>query len=158
MVAGVFLLIVLLLLGPIASRIPAAVLAGILVVVGIGVMDYKGLKAVTYLPKDLKIGPLGFSSEVLIMGLVLVLSSIWNLVYAVGIGLVIAALLFMKKMGIYRQKVIALVRFLQKTYRMLKISRDRSIVKNSMVHYFLETHPIFKSYLKKSQHRLNMLL
>lgn len=99
MVAGVFLLIVLLLLGPIASRIPAAVLAGILVVVGIGVMDYKGLKAVTYLPKDLKIGPLRFSSEVLIMGLVLILSSIWNLVYAVGIGLVIAALLFMKKMG-----------------------------------------------------------
>jgi SulP family sulfate permease len=30
---------------------------------------------------------------------VLVLSSVWNLVYAVGIGLVIASLMFMKKMG-----------------------------------------------------------
>ncbi len=99
MVAGVLLLIVLLALGPIASQIPAAVLAGILVTVGIGVMDYKGLKAIPSLPKDLSIGPLKFSSEVVIMLVVLVLSSVWNLVYAVGVGLVIASLMFMKKMG-----------------------------------------------------------
>ena len=99
MIAGVLLLIVLLALGPVASQIPAAVLAGILVTVGIGVMDYKGLKAIPYLPKDMKIGPLRLSSEVLIMLTVLVLSSIWNLVYAVGIGLVIASLMFMKKIG-----------------------------------------------------------
>jgi len=89
MVAGVFLLVVLLALGPIASQIPAAVLAGILITVGIGVMDYKGLKAIPYMPKP----------EVIIMLVVLVLSSVWNLVYAVGIGLVIASLMFMKKMG-----------------------------------------------------------
>ncbi|MBU2948456.1 SulP family inorganic anion transporter [Zobellia uliginosa] len=99
MVAGVLLLVVLLALGPVASQIPAAVLAGILVTVGIGVMDYKGLKAIPSLPKDLSIGPLKFSSEVVIMLVVLVLSSIWNLVYAVGVGLVIASLMFMKKMG-----------------------------------------------------------
>lgn len=33
-------------------------LAGILITVGIGVMDYKGLKAIPSLPKDIKIGPL----------------------------------------------------------------------------------------------------
>lgn len=99
MVAGLLLLIILLALGPIASQIPAAVLAGILVTVGIGVMDYKGLKAIPALPKDLKIGPLKASSEVIIMLVVLVLSSIWNLVYAVGVGLIIASLMFMKKMG-----------------------------------------------------------
>lgn len=99
MVAGVLLLIILLALGPIASQIPAAVLAGILVTVGIGVMDYKGLKAIPFLPRDSKIGPFKFSSEVIIMLVVLVLSSVWNLVYAVGIGLVIASLMFMKKMG-----------------------------------------------------------
>ncbi len=86
-------------LGPVASQIPAAVLAGILVTVGIGVMDYKGLKAIPSLPRDIKIGPLKLSSEVLIMLVVLVLSSVWNLVYAVGVGLVIASLMFMKKMG-----------------------------------------------------------
>ncbi len=99
MVAGLLLLIILLSLGPVASQIPAAVLAGILVTVGIGVMDYKGLKAIPSMPKDLKLGPLKFSSEVVIMLVVLVLSSVWNLVYAVGVGLVIASLMFMKQMG-----------------------------------------------------------
>ena len=93
------LLIILLGLGPIASKIPAAVLAGILITVGIGVMDYKGLKAIPSLPKDIKLGPLKLSSEVLIMLVVLGLSTFWNLVYAVGIGLVIASLMFMKKIG-----------------------------------------------------------
>lgn len=99
MIAGLLLLVILLALGPVASQIPAAVLAGILVTVGIGVMDYKGLKAIPYLPKDMKLGPIKLSSEVIIMLTVLVLSSIWNLVYAVGIGLVIASLMFMKKIG-----------------------------------------------------------
>ena len=89
MMAGVLLLIILLALGPVASQIPAAVLAGILITVGIGVMDYKGLKAIPYMPR----------AEVIIMLIVLVLSSVWNLVYAVGIGLVIASLMFMKKIG-----------------------------------------------------------
>ena len=62
-------------------------------------MDYKGLKAIASLPKDIKIGPIKVSSEVMIMMVVLVLSTFWNLVYAVGIGLVLASLLFMKKIG-----------------------------------------------------------
>ena len=99
MIAGMVLFIILIALGPIASKIPAAVLAGILITVGIGVMDYKGLKAIPNLPKDVKIGPVKFSMEVLIMIVVLLLSTFWNLVYAVGIGLVIASLMFMKKMG-----------------------------------------------------------
>lgn len=99
MIAGIMLLIILLGLGPVASKIPAAVLAGILITVGIGVMDYKGLKAIPSLPRDMKIGPFKMSSEVLIMIIVLLLSTFWNLVYAVGIGLVIASLMFMKKIG-----------------------------------------------------------
>jgi SulP family sulfate permease len=99
MIAGIMLLFILLALGPIASKIPAAVLAGILITVGIGVMDYKGLKAIPSLPKDAKIGPFKVSSEVIIMFVVLLLSSLWNLVYAVGIGLIIASLMFMKKIG-----------------------------------------------------------
>ena len=89
MVASLLLLVILLALGPIASQIPAAVLAGILITVGIGVMDYKGLKAIPYIPR----------TEVVIMIAVLLLATFWNLVYAVGIGLVIASLIFMKKMG-----------------------------------------------------------
>ena len=88
-VAAILLLLTLLLLGPVASRIPAAVLAGILITVGIAVMDFKGLRAIPNMPR----------AEVAIMLVVLVLSSLWNLVYAVGIGLVIASLMFMKKIG-----------------------------------------------------------
>ena len=89
MIAAILLLLTLLLLGPVASRIPAAVLAGILITVGIAVMDFKGLRAIPNMPR----------AEVVIMLVVLVLSSLWNLVYAVGIGLVIASLMFMKKIG-----------------------------------------------------------
>ncbi|MDY7394618.1 SulP family inorganic anion transporter [Aureibaculum sp. 2210JD6-5] len=99
MIAGVLLFIILLALGPVASKIPAAVLAGILITVGIGVMDYKGLKAIPSLPRDAKVLGIKMSSEVIIMLVVLVLSTFWNLVYAVGIGLVIASLMFMKKIG-----------------------------------------------------------
>lgn len=89
MIAGLLLLVILLAIGPLASKIPAAVLAGILITVGINVMDYKGLKAIPYIPR----------TEVFIMLVVLILSSVWNLVYAVGIGLVIASLIFMKRIG-----------------------------------------------------------
>ncbi|WOC41090.1 SulP family inorganic anion transporter [Polaribacter sp. HL-MS24] len=99
MIAGVMLLIIMMLFADVASKIPAAVLAGILITVGIGVMDYKGLKAIPSLPRDLKLGPLKLSSEVLIMLVVLGLSTFWDLIYAVGIGLIIASLMFMKKIG-----------------------------------------------------------
>ncbi|MCW5520888.1 SulP family inorganic anion transporter [Aureitalea sp. L0-47] len=89
MIAASLLVVVLLILGPVASQIPAAVLAGILVTVGIGVMDYKGLRAIPNMP----------ISEVIVMIVVLVLSVFWNLIYAVGIGLVLASLIFMKKLG-----------------------------------------------------------
>jgi len=101
MVAATLLLVILLALGPVASQIPAAVLAGILITVGIGVMDYKGLKAIPNMPK----------SEIAVMMVVLLLSVFWNLVYAVGIGLVLASLIFMKKIGdstAMRSKVVPL--------------------------------------------------
>ena len=89
MIAGIVLLLILLVLSPLASKIPAAVLAGILVTVGIGVMDYKGLNVISKIPR----------TEIIIMVVVLLLSVLWNLVYAVGIGLLLACLIFMKKMG-----------------------------------------------------------
>ena len=73
MIAALVLLLILLAFGPLASKIPAAVLAGILVTVGIGVMDYKGLRAIAKIPR----------TEVIIMFTVLLLSVFWNLVYAV---------------------------------------------------------------------------
>lgn len=76
MVAGLLLLIILMVLGPLASAIPNAVLAGILITVGIGVMDVKSLKTIHKQPW----------SEVLVMLLVLTLTVFWDLIFAVGIG------------------------------------------------------------------------
>ncbi|MDC8005298.1 SulP family inorganic anion transporter [Aureisphaera galaxeae] len=101
MIAALLLLIILLALGDVASQIPAAVLAGILITVGIGVMDYKGLRAIPKMPR----------TEIIIMLLVLFLSVFWDLIYAVGIGLVLASLIFMKKIGdltAKKSKVVAL--------------------------------------------------
>lgn len=89
MIAGILLLLVLLVFGPLASMIPAAVLAGILVSVGIGVMDYKGLKAFKTMPR----------SEVVVMVLVLTLTVFVGLIEAVIVGLVLACILFMKKIA-----------------------------------------------------------
>lgn len=86
MVAGVLLLVVLLALGPLASKIPAAVLAGILISVGIGVMDYKGLRHMRQLPR----------SEVIVMLIVLGLTVFVGLIQAVVLGLVLSSILFMK--------------------------------------------------------------
>ena len=89
MIAGILLLVILLSLGPLASKIPAAVLAGILVTVGIGVMDYKGLSHIREWP----------NAEVIVMLLVLGLTVFVGLIEAVLAGLVLASVLFMKKIS-----------------------------------------------------------
>ncbi|MBL4652196.1 MAG: SulP family inorganic anion transporter [Flavobacteriales bacterium] len=88
-ITGLLLFVMLLGLGPIASMIPAAVLAGILITVGIDVMDYKGLK---FFPK------MGRSAKIILL-VVLLLTVFWQLIYAVAVGLVIASFVFMKRMG-----------------------------------------------------------
>ena len=89
MIAALLLLSVLLALAPLASNIPRAVLAGILMTVGIGVMDYKGLRAIPKMPLY----------DVLVMLLVLTLTVFLGLIEAVAVGMVISAIIFMKKMG-----------------------------------------------------------
>lgn len=89
MVAGSLLLLILIALAPLASLIPKAVLAGILVTVGISVMDYKGLKHASQLPR----------SEVVVMLLVLVLTVFVDLIPAVAIGMIFSSILFMKKIS-----------------------------------------------------------
>lgn len=89
MTAGVLLLVILLALGPLASQIPAAVLAGILITVGIGVMDYKGLGQMRQLPR----------SEVAVMLIVLAMTVFIGLIEAVVLGFVLSSVLFMKKIS-----------------------------------------------------------
>jgi len=86
---GLGLLVVLLGAGEYAALIPLPVLAGILITVGLGIIDYKGLKHIAVVPR----------SEAIIMLIVLVLTVFVNLLQAVAVGVVLASVLFMKKIA-----------------------------------------------------------
>lgn len=95
--AGVFLLAVLLGLSGIVQYIPNGVLAGILITVGIGIIDYKGFRHLKVIPRG----------DAAVMLLVLVLTVFVGLLEAVGFGMVLAALLFMKKTADTVEKGVA---------------------------------------------------
>jgi SulP family sulfate permease len=84
---GAFLLAVLLGLSSLAAYIPLAVLAGILIPIGFKIIDKRGLKHIKVMPKA--------DSAVLII--VLLWTTFGSLIQAVGIGVTLAALLFMKR-------------------------------------------------------------
>lgn len=86
---GLVLLIVLFGAGAYARLIPIPVLAGILITVGIGIIDYKGIKHLFRVPR----------ADAVVMIIVLTLTVFVDLLQAVAVGLVMAALLFMKQMG-----------------------------------------------------------
>jgi SulP family sulfate permease len=86
---GILLLAVLVGLGVYASQIPLSVLAGILITVGIGIIDYKGLKDIRLIPR----------SDAFIMTVVLTLTVLVDLLQAVAVGMVMASLWFMKQMS-----------------------------------------------------------
>jgi SulP family sulfate permease len=86
-VHGLFLLAVLLGLGTLAGYIPLAVLAGLLIPIGFKIVDTKGLKHLFIVPK----------ADSVVLILVLLITTFGSLIQAVGIGLLLASLLFMKR-------------------------------------------------------------
>ncbi|QSZ42859.1 STAS domain-containing protein [Sulfurimonas aquatica] len=88
-VHSLVLLIVLFGVGDYAKLIPLPVLAGILITVGIGIIDYKGIKHLFRIPR----------SDAVVMIIVVVITVFVDLLQAVAMGLVMASLLFMKQMG-----------------------------------------------------------
>ncbi|RUM64053.1 MAG: sodium-independent anion transporter [Sulfurimonas sp.] len=86
---AVVLIVILLGAGVYAKLIPLPVLAGILITVGIGIIDYKGLKHLKEVPR----------ADAVIMIIVLLFTVFVDLLQAVGIGMVLASILFMKQMG-----------------------------------------------------------
>ncbi|MCP4272000.1 MAG: SulP family inorganic anion transporter, partial [Gammaproteobacteria bacterium] len=85
---GLLLFAILLGLGSYASYIPMCVLAGILITVGIGIVDYhKGLRHLFQVPR----------ADAVILLIVMAITVFGNLLHAVGVGVVLACVLFMKK-------------------------------------------------------------
>jgi sulfate permease, SulP family len=86
---GLFLLAVLLGLGRFAAYIPLSVLAGLLIPVGFAIIDYKGLRHIARIPR----------ADAAVLLIVMAMTVFGNLIHAVGVGIVLASILFMKKMS-----------------------------------------------------------
>jgi SulP family sulfate permease len=84
---ALLLFIILLGLGKYLAFIPLAALAGVLITVGIGIVDVRGMKNLFNMPK----------SDALVLIIVLLLTVFVDLLQAVGIGMVISSLIFMRK-------------------------------------------------------------
>jgi SulP family sulfate permease len=88
-VHSLLLLFILLGAGVYAAQIPLAVLAGILITVGIGIIDYKGFRHIPHVPR----------ADAVVMILVLILTVFVDLIQAVAAGLILSSILFMKQMS-----------------------------------------------------------
>ncbi|MEO1031993.1 MAG: SulP family inorganic anion transporter [Bacteroidota bacterium] len=84
---GLVLLAVLLGLGKLAGYIPLSVLAGLLIPIGFKIVDTKGLKHLLAVPR----------ADAFVLVLVLLVTTFGSLIQAVGMGLLLACLLFMKQ-------------------------------------------------------------
>lgn len=89
MIHAALLLAILLGLGSLVKYVPLSVLAGILITVGWGIIDYRGFKDLRRIPK----------SDAFVMIVVFLMTVFVDLLTAVGIGMVIACVLFMKRAG-----------------------------------------------------------
>ena len=97
MIHGLVLAAIVLVLAPLAAKIPMAVLAGILVKVGFDIIDFKYIKTLLTGPKW----------DFLVMATVLILTVFWNLIFAVGIGVFMAAMGYVKQIADTQTEAVA---------------------------------------------------
>lgn len=87
MVHAMLLLAILLGLGSLVKYVPLSVLAGILITVGWGIIDFRGFRDLRKIPRD----------DAFVLIVVFLTTVFVDLLTAVGIGMVIACVLFMKR-------------------------------------------------------------
>lgn len=87
MIHALFLLAVLLGLGSLVKYVPLSVLAGILITVGWGIIDFRGFKDLPKIPK----------ADAVVLIVVFLITVFVDLLTGVGFGMVIACVLFMKR-------------------------------------------------------------
>lgn len=83
MVHSITLLVIVLFLAPLASKIPLAVLSGILIKVGFDILDYKFLKVLNKVSRQ----------DLIIMLTVFLLTIFVDLIMAVGVGITISSII-----------------------------------------------------------------
>lgn len=88
-VNSLFLFLIIMFCVNFVQQVPLAVLAGILIKTGYDIIDAKILKVVRYAPKD----------DLYVLLLVFLLTVFYNLIFAVGAGITLAALLYAKRVA-----------------------------------------------------------
>ncbi len=89
MIHAILLIAVLLGLGPIVSYVPKAVLAGILVTVGLGIIDFRAFRDLPRMPRN----------DAIVVLVVFLMTVFVDLLWAVGVGVVLACVFFMKNIS-----------------------------------------------------------
>ena len=87
--ASALLILVLWKLTPFIAQIPICVLSAILIKIGYDILDLKVLKVLKFAPKD----------DLYVLITVLALTVFYNLIFALGIGVILAALLYAKRIA-----------------------------------------------------------
>lgn len=112
----ILLIILLFKFSGFVAQIPLAVLAAILIKIGYDIIDVKLLKVLKYAPKD----------DLYVLFLVLFLTVFYNLIFAVGAGITLAALLYAKRVAdkaklvhksVYDKEIMELERVLEDDYK-----------------------------------------
>lgn len=139
-VAGLLLLAILLGIGAYVGHIPNAVLAGILITVGIGIIDYRGFSHIKTIPR----------SDAVVMILVLFLTVFVDLLVAVAAGMVLSSMLFMKKAADVNEsdtRITAVTDY----YDPLLNDKTKDLIKNAGNRIFIKklNGPLFFGFASK---------
>lgn len=144
---ALFLMLVVIGLGNYVAYIPLAVLAGILITVGISIIDWKALRNLLNIP----------GTDALILLMVLLLTVFVNLLQAVGIGMVMASVIFMRKASDMVERNTSLQRV--EKYDPEIVWEDESNLSLSYKHVYIKRFdgPIFFGVASKILQRVNTI-
>ena len=123
---GFVLLATLLGLGNYAQQIPIPVLAGILITVGIGIIDYKGFRHIKSVPR----------TDAIVMLIVLGMTVFVDLIQAVAVGLILSSILFMKQMSDQLSSEVQVLPLKENCRQWWKENIPESIADNIYVKHF----------------------
>jgi SulP family sulfate permease len=88
--AGVFLLVLCVLLGPVVARIPMAALVGVMIMVSVGTFDWHSLRTLRRMPRS--------ETAVMVVTVVVTVAT-HNLAYGVVVGVLTATVLFARRVA-----------------------------------------------------------
>jgi SulP family sulfate permease len=144
---ALFLMLIVIGLGKYVAYIPLAGLAGILITVGISIIDWKALKNLLNIPR----------ADALILISVLLLTVFVNLLQAVGIGMVLASVIFMRKASVMVENNTSLQRV--EKYDREIAWEDESALNLSYKHVYIKRFdgPIFFGVASKIMERVNKI-